>query len=67
MMYKDEDPENLGEFLRPDGSKRPEVERSEMLPAEVLKMINQLLERMQQLGQTNQGSKFEFVWQRTIV
>ena len=33
-----------------------------MLPADVLKMLNELLERMQQLGHTNQGSKIEIVY-----
>ena len=33
-----------------------------MLPAEVLKMIYDLQERMQQLGQTNHGSKIELVY-----
>ena len=43
------DPDNLGGL-------------GDMLPAEVLKMLNELLERMQQYGHTNQGSKIEFVY-----
>ena len=34
----------------------------DQLPAEVLKMINELLEQLRQAGHTNQGSKFEFVY-----
>jgi len=34
----------------------------DLLPAEVLKMLNDLLERLQRSGHTNQGSKFEFVY-----
>ena len=34
----------------------------DVLPADVLKMINELLERMQQAGHTNHGSKIEFVY-----
>jgi hypothetical protein len=57
MKKRNEDnPENLGEFLRPDGSKQPEVERGDLLPAEVLKKLNELLELIHQTGQTNQGS-----------
>ena len=33
MNHNEEVPDFLGEFLRPDGSKRPEVERGDMLPA----------------------------------
>ena len=43
------DPDNLGGL-------------GNMLPAEVLKKLNELLERMQQYGHTNQGSKIEFVY-----
>ena len=57
MKKRNEDnPENLGEFLRPDGSKQPEVERGDLLPAEVLKKLNELLELIHRTGQTNQGS-----------
>ena len=49
MKYKDEDPDNLGGL-------------GGMLPAEVLKMLNELLERMHQAGQTNNGSKIEIVY-----
>ncbi len=35
---------------------------SGMLPAEVLKMINELLEQQQQKGHPNNGSKIEFVY-----
>ena len=49
MKYKDEDPDNLGGL-------------GGMLPAEVLKMLNELLERMHQAGQTNNGSKIELVY-----
>ena len=49
MKFKDEDPDNLGGL-------------GDMLPAEVLKMLNDLLERMQQYGHTNQGSKIELVY-----
>ena len=49
MKYKDEDPDNLGGL-------------GGMLPAEVLKMLNDLLERMQKKGHSNQGSKIEFVY-----
>ena len=52
-----EAPENLGEFLRPDGSKRPEVERGDVLPAEVLKLLNQLLETVHRAeGNNKHGS-----------
>ena len=34
----------------------------DMLPAEVLKKLNELLERIQQLGHTNQSSKIEVVY-----
>ena len=33
-----------------------------MLPADVLKMLNELLERLQQTGHVNQGSKIEIVY-----
>ncbi len=48
MMYKDEDPDNLGGL-------------GGMLPAEVLKMVNELLEQMHQTGHINNGSKIEIV------
>lgn len=34
----------------------------DVLPADVLKMINELLERLHQAGHTNHGSKIEFVY-----
>ena len=49
MKYKDEDPDNLGGL-------------GGMLPAEVLKMLNELLEQMHRTGHINQGSKIEFVY-----
>ena len=49
MKYKDEDPDNL------DGL-------GGMLPAEVLKMLNELLEQMHRTGHPNNGSKIEFVY-----
>ena len=49
MKYKDEDPDNLGGL-------------GGMLPAEVLKLLNELLERMNWAGHTNQGSKIEVVY-----
>ena len=49
MMYKDEDPDNL------DGL-------GGMLPAEVLKMLNELLEQMHRTGHINHGSKIEVVY-----
>ena len=48
MNNNEEVPDFLGEFLRPDGSKRPEVERGDMLPADVLKKVNELLEQLHQ-------------------
>ena len=49
MKYKDEDPDNLGGL-------------GDLLPAEVLKMLYELLEQLQQKGHTNQGSKIEVVY-----
>jgi hypothetical protein len=49
MKYKDECPDNLGGL-------------GDQLPAEVLKMINELLEQLRQAGHINQGSKIEFVY-----
>ena len=49
MKYKDEDPDNLGGLVG-------------MLPAEVLKMLNELLEQMHRTGHINNGSKIEFVY-----
>ena len=49
MKYKDEDPDNLGGL-------------GGMLPAEVLKMLNELLEQMHRTGHINQGSKIEIVY-----
>ena len=47
-MYKDEDPDNLGGL-------------GGMLPAEVLKLINELLEQQHQTDDNNHGSKIEIV------
>ena len=49
MKYKDEDPDNLGGL-------------GGMLPAEVLKMLNELLEQQHRTGHPNNGSKIEFVY-----
>ena len=49
MKYKDEDPDNLGGL-------------GGMLPAEVLKMLNELLEQMHRTGHINHGSKIEVVY-----
>ena len=49
MKYKDEVLDNLGGL-------------GGMLPAEVLKMLNELLEQMQRIGHTNNGSKIELVY-----
>ena len=49
MKYKDECPDNLGGL-------------GDQLPAEVLKMISELLEQLRQAGHINQGSKIEFVY-----
>jgi len=49
MKYKDEDPDNLGGL-------------GDVLPAEVLKMLNELLEQQHQAGHANQGSKIEIVY-----
>ena len=49
MKYKDEDPDSLGGL-------------GGMLPAEVLKMLNELLEQMHRTGHINHGSKIEFVY-----
>ena len=49
MKYKDEDPDNLGGL-------------GGMLPAEVLKMLNELLEQMHRTGHINHGSKIEIVY-----
>jgi len=56
MTHNEEVPDFLGEFLRPDGSKRPEVERGDMLPADVLKKVNELLERVHRADKDHQGS-----------
>ena len=55
MNHNEEVPDFLGEFLRPDGSKRPEVERGDMLPADVLKKVNELLEQLHRKDKDNQG------------
>ena len=49
MKYKDEDPDNLGGL-------------GGMLPAEVLKMLNELLEQQHRTGHPNNGSKIEVVY-----
>jgi len=49
MKKGNEDPDNLGGL-------------GDMLPAEVLRLLNELLERMQQSGQNNQGGKIEVVY-----
>ncbi len=49
MRYKNEDPENLGRL-------------GGLLPAEVLKMLNELLEQLHQADYINQGSKIEIVY-----
>ena len=49
MKYKDETPDNLGGL-------------SDVLSAEVLKMINELLEQLQRAGHINNGSKIELVY-----
>ena len=49
MKYKDEDPENLGGL-------------GDLLPAEVLQKVNELLEQLHWTDHTNQGSKIEFVY-----
>ena len=56
MNHNEEVPDFLGEFLRPDGSKRPEVERGDMLPADVLKKVNELLEQLHRKDKEHQGS-----------
>ena len=49
MKYKDDDPDNLGGL-------------GGMLPAEVLKMLNELLEQLHQADYKTLGSKIEFVY-----
>ena len=49
MKYNEDDPDNLGGL-------------GGMLPAEVLKMLNELLEQMHRTGHINQGSKIEIVY-----
>jgi hypothetical protein len=49
MKYKDEEPENLGGL-------------GDLLPAEVLQKVNELLEQLHWTDHTNQGSKIEFVY-----
>jgi hypothetical protein len=49
MNNNEEVPDYLGGFLRPDGSKRPEVERGDMLPADIMKMVNELLKAQSQM------------------
>ena len=44
MKYKDEDPDNLGGL-------------GDLLPAEVLQKVNELLEQLHWTDHTNQGSK----------
>ena len=49
MKYNEDDPDNLGGL-------------GGMLPVEVLKMLNELLEQMHRAGHINQGSKIEVVY-----
>lgn len=49
MKYKEETPDNLGGL-------------SGMLPAEILKLVNELLEQQHQIVHTNNGSKIELVY-----
>ena len=49
MKYKDEDPDNLGGL-------------GDLLPAEVLQKVNELLEQLHWTNHANQGSKIEFVY-----
>ena len=49
MKYKDEDPDNLGGL-------------GDMLPADVLQKVNELLEQLHWTNHANQGSKIEFVY-----
>ena len=58
----EEVPDYLGEFLRPDGSKRPEVERGNLLPAELMKLLNELLEHVHQSDHQNKGSNNTFIY-----
>ena len=62
MNHHEEVPGFLGEFLRPDGSKRPEVERGEVLPADVLKKVEVLLKQLLQADKEHQGSHYQFVY-----
>ena len=48
----EDDPDNLGGL-------------GGMLPAEVLKMLNEMLERLHQTDHINQGSKIEVIFART--
>ena len=49
MKYKEDNPDNLDRL-------------GDMLPADVLKILNELPERMHQSDHTNQGSKIEVVY-----
>ena len=49
MKYNEDDPDNLGGL-------------GGMLPAEVLKMLNELLEQQHRTGHPNNGSKIEIVY-----
>ena len=49
MNYKDEDPDNLGGL-------------GDLLPAEDLQKVNELLEQLHWTDHANQGSKIEFVY-----
>ena len=49
MKYKDEDPDNLGGL-------------GDLLPAEVLQKVNELLAQLHWTDHTNHGSKIEFVY-----
>ena len=62
MNHNEEVPDFLGEFLRPDGSKRPEVERGNMLPADVLKKVNELLEQLHQADKDHHGSTINLTY-----
>ena len=75
MNYNEEVPDFLGEFLRPDGSKRPEVERGEVLPADVLKKVEVLLKQLlqkfiqhlQDIGGQHVAESSQKVWDFFIV
>ena len=62
MNHNEEVPDFLGEFLRPDGCKRPEVERGDMLPADVLKKVNELLEQLHRKDKDHHGSTINLTY-----